>query len=196
MKVNWKVCSVSFDANYKGNTSPLKMYDNQNNESFSRFGDATTPFEQYPLPTSPQKSTMTPFKRYPLPASPLKSITLNAPLATPVQRLTPGSLSVVKSLISENDVFAISPGMFPRKTKRIDYLDILADAERKAFLSPVKQFPKSPAPQSQGESESPLIKHNHPDIIDAAAEEVAIETEDEQPEVDGTPMCLNCLTCS
>lgn len=86
--------------------------------------------------------------------------------------------------------------MFPRKTKRIDYLDILADAERKAFLSPVKQLPKSPAPQSQGESESPLIEHNHPDIIDAAAEEVAIEAEDEQPEVDGIPMCLNCLTCS
>jgi hypothetical protein len=196
MKVNWKVCSVLFDANFKGNTSPLKIYDDQNNESLSRFGDTATPFEQYPLPASPQKSTMTPFKRYPLPASPLKSISLNAPSATPVQRLTPRSLSAIKSLNSENDVFAISPGMFPRKTKRIDYLDILADTERRAFLSPLKPLPKSPAAQSQVESESPMIEHNHPDIIDAAAEELEIEAEDEQPKVDGTTKCLNCLICS
>ena len=28
--------------------------------------------------------------------------------------------------------------MFPRKTKTMDYLDILADAERKEFASPIK----------------------------------------------------------
>ena len=41
-------------------------------------------------------------------------------------------------MLGENDIFAISPGMFPRKTKALDYLDILADAERKEFISPIK----------------------------------------------------------
>ena len=79
-----------------------------------------------------------PFKQYPLPASPIKAI-LTPKLSTTNQRQSPfPPLSTIKSLLAENDVFAISPGMFPRKTKMVDYLDILADAERAEFMSPVK----------------------------------------------------------
>ena len=41
-------------------------------------------------------------------------------------------------MLGENDIFAISPAMFPSKSKRVDYLDFLADAERKDFTSPIK----------------------------------------------------------
>jgi hypothetical protein len=83
--------------------------------------------------------TPSPFKQYPLAASPLKSHLALKPTATPVQRLSPiAPFPSIKSVLGENDVFAISPAMFPRKTKRVDYLDILADAERTEFLSPIK----------------------------------------------------------
>ena len=50
-------------------------------------------------------------------------------------------LPLLKPFLDENDIFAISPGMFPRKTKQLDYLDILEDAERIDFTSPVKTSP-------------------------------------------------------
>jgi len=79
--------------------------------------------------------TQTPFKEFPLPASPIK---LAPPVATPkpppTQLVSTPFLNPI-----ENDIFAISPGMFPRKTKPTDYLDVLADADRKEFISPVKQ---------------------------------------------------------
>jgi hypothetical protein len=42
--------------------------------------------------------------------------------------------------------------MFPRKTKRVDYLDILADAERTEFISPVKSSHRNPSTTADGES--------------------------------------------
>lgn len=46
--------------------------------------------------------------------------------------------SSLKAIHWENNLFAISPGMFPRKAKRMDYLDVLADSDRKEFISPIK----------------------------------------------------------
>ena len=71
--------------------------------------------------------------------SPIKSLILRAPLTTPSQRHSPlPPFSGLKGILGENDIFAISPAIFPSKTKRVDYLDFLADAERKDFISPVK----------------------------------------------------------
>lgn len=81
----------------------------------------------------------TPFKQYPLPTSPIKSFSLHPSTGTPISRKSPiAYLSSLKPLLGENDIFAISPGMFPRKMKTLDYLDILADSERNAFTSPIK----------------------------------------------------------
>jgi hypothetical protein len=49
-------------------------------------------------------------------------------------------------MLGENDIFAISPAMFPSKTKRVDYLDFLADAERKDFISPIKTVQERTVP--------------------------------------------------
>jgi hypothetical protein len=87
-----------------------------------------------------------PFREYPLPLSPEKTVIMSNTKDTPIQRQSP--LSTIKTLLGENDVFAISPGMFRRKTKRVDYLDIFADAERTEFVSPVK--PTLTSPPSQG----------------------------------------------
>jgi hypothetical protein len=153
------------------------------------YRDNTTPFKQYPLPASPLKS-MTPFRHYPFPVSPIKSSSRLAPSSTPVQRFTPRQpRSAIKSLLAENDVFAISPGMFPRKTRRIDYLDILADAERKEFVSPIKTIPKSPL--QQHESETLEIEHkDDPKMADAGAEEGTVEVHDEHTKGDGIPIFL------
>jgi hypothetical protein len=82
----------------------------------------------------------TPFKQYPLPSSPFKSISVNL-FTTPSHRQSPLTpFRNLKSILGENDIFAISPGMFPRKTKRLDYLDIFHDSERKDFMSPIKTY--------------------------------------------------------
>ena len=87
--------------------------------------------------------TETPFKQYPLPASPFKFIGLHTSTATPIHRKSPITSLSLTPMLGENDIFAISPGMFPRKTKAVDYLDILADAERKDFTSPIKTVSES-----------------------------------------------------
>jgi hypothetical protein len=88
--------------------------------------------------TQIQEFTETPFKQYPLPASPFKPISLHPSMTTPIHRKFSLSPLSLKPMLGENDIFAISPGMFPRKAKTLDYLDILADAERKEFISPIK----------------------------------------------------------
>lgn len=80
-----------------------------------------------------------PFIEYPLPLSPVKSIRRATALETPRQRSTPlPRHSAIKAVLQENDIFAISPGMFPRSIKRTDYLDLFADTHRAPFQSPVK----------------------------------------------------------
>jgi hypothetical protein len=80
----------------------------------------------------------TPFKQYPLPFSPLKATNLDLSI-TPIQQKSPlVPFPSLKPVLGENDIFAISPGMFPRKTKPLDFLDILEDSERKDFMSPIK----------------------------------------------------------
>jgi hypothetical protein len=77
--------------------------------------------------------------------------------------------------------------MFPRKTQRIDYLDILADAERKEFVSPIKTIPKSPL--KQHESETLKVEHsNHPETADVDAEESTLEVRDDHTKGDGILM--------
>jgi hypothetical protein len=94
-----------------------------------------------------------PFKQYPLPHSPVKTALTPKVAATPVQTQSPlPPFPTIKSLLGENDVFAISPGMFPRKTKRVDYLDILADAERTEFISPLKSSHRDPSTTADGAS--------------------------------------------
>jgi hypothetical protein len=191
MKVKWKEMKVvsSRSKLTLGDTDPFGKYDNNQSSDLILYRENTTPFKQYPLPASPLKS-ITPFKYYPLPASPLKSSRRLVPSVTPVQRFTPRQpRSAIKSLLAENNVFAISPGMFPRKTQRIDYLDILADAERKEFVSPIKTIPKLPL--QQHESETLETEDNeHPEIADAGAEEGTIEVHDDHTQGDGIPIFL------
>jgi hypothetical protein len=102
------------------------------------------------LQTQTQGTIETPFKQYPLPVSPMKIAKPNVSAITPSQRLTPVShFSTLKSVLSENDIFTISPSMFPRKTKQMDYLDIMANAERKDFVSPLKTAPVTPSTKSK-----------------------------------------------
>jgi hypothetical protein len=77
--------------------------------------------------------------------------------------------------------------MFPRKTQRIDYLDILADAERKEFVSPIKTIPESPL--KQHESETLKVEHSkHPGTADGDAEEGTLEVLDDYTKGDGVSM--------
>jgi hypothetical protein len=82
----------------------------------------------------------TPFDQYPQAFSPLKPVFLrNSSATSPNKFFSPLRPSPnVNTLLAENDIFAISPGMFPRKTKPIDYLDILFSADRTEFMSPLK----------------------------------------------------------
>ena len=101
----------------------------------------TSPLQNYPEIRQSEipQQTETPFKQYPLPISPIKSINLRAPLRTLCQLHSPlPPSSGLNRMSFENDIFAISPSMFLGKTNRVDYLDILADADRKTFTSPIK----------------------------------------------------------
>jgi len=62
--------------------------------------------------------------------------------------------SSLRAIHWENNLFAISPGMFPQKTKRVDYLDVLADADRRDFMSPLKTVA---LPREVAHEELPLM---------------------------------------
>ena len=121
----------------------------------------------------------TPFKQYPFPASPLKALTPK-PSNTPSFAKSPlPSFPCLKPTLPENDIFAISPGMFPRRTKQMDFLDILEDAERKDFESPSKSSPvltmtlqEQPCPVPTLEEQRPQITLDNEDDTDDVAAEI------------------------
>jgi hypothetical protein len=69
--------------------------------------------------------------------------------------------------------------MFPRKTKRVDYLDILADAERTEFISPVKSSHRNPSTAADGAStDTPMDAHEEQtsvSIRDNVVESTAVD---------------------
>lgn len=121
--------------------------------------------------------TPSPFKEYPLPFSPVKSLNL-APMTTPrIHRSPLIAPSSLRAIHWENNLFAISPGMFPRKTKRLDYLDVLADADRRDFMSPLKTvaLPREVAPEEQLPlMDSPVKELHNPVLASSDAMEETI----------------------
>ena len=75
-------------------------------------------------------------------------------------------------MLGENDIFAISPAMFPSKTKRVDYLDFLADAERKDFTSPIKTVQERARPMELLPSIAPAKPAESPDVATCEAKVV------------------------
>jgi hypothetical protein len=98
---------------------------------------------------------LNPFDGYPFLASPIKSTNLAASATPHIKRSPLFAPETLRAVTWENDLFAISPGMFPRKRKAVDYLDVFADTDRNEFLSPIRfvaqrvaethPTPKSPA---------------------------------------------------
>jgi hypothetical protein len=87
-------------------------------------------------------------------------------------------------MLRENDIFAISPAMFPSKTKRVDYLDLLADADRKDFISPIKTVQECAMP-SQLLSTTSLTEPTEPEDV-ATCEIAVVQMTDSQSDmVDG-----------
>lgn len=116
------------------------------------------------------ESFATPFKQYPLPASPLKTITPKPSQNSSLAKSPSLSVTCSKPGLLENDIFAISPGMFPRKTRHMDFLDILEDAERKDFESPIK-LAIPPTPVEQHPSPPPVPEgQDHQMAVDVEEE--------------------------
>ncbi len=131
--------------------------------------DTSQPTQQHNLSPSPA-----PFNEFPLPLSPVKPIRTAAPLETPHRRRTPlPRHSAVKAVLHENDVFAISPGMFPRSVKRTDYLDFFADSDRKAFQSPLTLTASSPIVAPPAFEEATMrVSDRNPNIEDESKEDL------------------------
>ena len=109
------------------------------------------------------------------PMKPLNLIPLTTPRVRHAPLIAPGSL---KALYWENNLFAISPGMFTRKVKRTDYLDIFADADRNEFMSPVRMLPIK-----QASVVTPLKEEARPLTNSEEQSEVAV-TVDETPVIE------------
>jgi hypothetical protein len=145
----------------------------------------TSPLQNYHdnRQTEIPQQTETPFKQCPLPISPIKSTTLRAPLTTPRQRHSPlPPFSGLKRTLGENDIFAISPAMFPSKTKRVDYLDFLADADRKDFISPIKTVQERAMPSQLLSTTSPTEPAEPEDV--ATCETAGVEMSDHQSDME------------
>ena len=114
-----------------------------------------------------------PFNQYPLPLSPVKSIQKASALQTPAQRSAPMIRhSAVKAAFQENDIFAISPGMFPRSVRRMDYLDLFAETHRGAFQSPIKIASSPLVTRADSENRTLGINNNAADNNEDAKEEL------------------------
>jgi hypothetical protein len=125
----------------------------------------------------------TPFKEYPLPVSPIKSLTTTV---LNQQRTPLPSIPSLKPTIIENDVFAISPGMFPRKTKPMDYLDILADANRSGFVSPIKDTINQVPQLAESSHEATTQEKKECALIQDPEIEEVVNVENVNESMDGT----------
>jgi hypothetical protein len=72
--------------------------------------------------------------------------------------------------------------MFPSKTKRVDYLDLLADADRKGSISPIKTVQEPAMPSQLLSTTSPKEPAEPEDI--ATCETAAVEMSDNQSDMD------------
>ena len=155
-------------ANFKENANPL--------QKFINFRVVQNP-----------EYTETPFKQYPLPVSPLKATNLDLSI-TPIQRQSPlVPFPSLKLVLGENDIFAISPGMFPRKTKPLDFLDILEDSERKDFISPIKIASANMVKRSEAVTLETPINQQEPqgDDEEHVVENIDIEANTNEEVMDG-----------
>src|SRR5579859_2369449 len=104
----------------------------------------------------------------------------------PVQRRSPlPPLSAFKNMLVENDVFAISPAMFPKKLKRVDYLDIFADADRKDFMSPMKTPTQPKVVQSKLGSSPIQVYNDQANENGNTSPDTTPETNDDEPPAEG-----------